>query len=412
MRIGRVVMGFVHVSPKSCLGKFRWDVRSLFDQHWWSCIAIQRPGCEWYVVENEASVSNELNWRVVPWIRYFLVEAMSKSSKFDDSDVETFFARLALTPLHHSTKKSRLYCSQRSCAGWLWAALCHRNSGVMDWNFHVFHPSLNTLGQVSSAAWNKSDMFHEFQAFLWRFMVLPHDSKLMVWRKGDIQGCSVASLARCVETRWATCDLLAGREEPWEENATPGKVEMKLMWCFSNVNVPGKLKGRDIGSYSSYIEWRNVANLFISYARSHPKKGTLLPGSLRINAIRQFNGTWKEWEGRHRRYFNCFQLSYPTKTKTMTRKIKTDQKALRIFQTYMLTFHLLFPICWLWLWLWIPFRCSNRASRGLMVIAPGSCLGSSCKRRAERLECRCHRQNGIPYQKSWQRCFSTVCLGT
>ena len=151
---------------------------------------------------------------------------------------------------------------------------------------------------------------------------------------------------------------------------------------------------------------------FISYARSHPKKGTLLPGSLRINAIRQLNGTWKEWEGRHRTYFNCFQLSYPTKTKTMTRKIKTDQKALRIFQTYMLTFHLLFPICWLWLWLWIPFRCSNRASRGLMVIAPGSCLGSSCKRRAERLECRCHRQNGIPYQKSWQRCFSTVCLGT
>jgi len=29
---------------------------------------------------------------------------MSKSSKFDDSDVETFFACLAFTPLHHSTK--------------------------------------------------------------------------------------------------------------------------------------------------------------------------------------------------------------------------------------------------------------------------------------------------------------------
>ena len=193
---------------------------------------------------------------------------------------------------------------------------------------------------------------------------------------------------------------------------TPGNVEMKLMWCFSNVNVPGKLKGRDIGSYIEYHRVRNVANLFISYTRSHPKRGTMLPGSLRINAIRQWNGTWKEWEGRHRRYFNCFQLSYPTKTKTMTRKIKADQKALRIFQSYMFTFHLLFPICWLWLWLWIPFRCSNRASRGLMVIVPGSCLGSSCKRRAKRLECRCHRQNGIRYQKSWQRCFSTVCLGT
>ncbi len=143
---------------------------------------------------------------------------------------------------------------------------------------------------------------------------------------------------------------------------------------------------------------RNVANLLISYEVTR-KKGTMLPGSLRINTTRQLNGRWREWEGRH--------TDIPTvsnsATKQRRRQWQGRSKLIKRHSEYfriicLLTYHLLF--------LFVGYGYE------LLLAVAGSCLGSSCKRRAELSECRCHRQNGIQYQKSWQRCFSTVCLGT
>ena len=180
-------------------------------------------------------------------------------------------------------------------------------------------------------------MFHDFQDSFWEApWFLPMISNW--WFEGSEPRILSGIFGKMC---WNPMGDLHSFGRTW--GALGGKVGMKLMWCFSNVNVPGKLKGRDILSYNSWSE-KCGQSFDLIHTKSPEKRERCCPAAL--GSIQQDNWMGDGGSGRGDiQIFQLFPTQLPNKDEDNDKEDQNWSKGTQNISelyAYLLTCHLLF----------------------------------------------------------------------